>query len=149
MRILRASLAITFAILVSACATGPKHAEVSSSMPLLSSSQGRIFFYRNASFFGAALAPSILLNDKIVGDSQTGGFFYVDQTAGPQTVSTATEVEKKLTFILDPGQTRYVRTYVGFGIIVGRVYPELVDNTEGAKEIVETNYTGGISKSAK
>jgi hypothetical protein len=144
MRILRASLAVTFAILVSACATGPKHAEVSSSMPLLSSSQGRIFFYRNASFFGAALAPSILLNDKIVGDSQTGGFFYVDQTAGPQTVSTATEVEKKLTFILDAGQIRYVRTYVGFGIIVGRVYPELVDNAEGAKEIVETNYTGAV-----
>jgi outer membrane murein-binding lipoprotein Lpp len=149
MRIFHTSLAIILTILVSACATGPKHAEVSSSMPTLNASQGRIFFYRNASIFGAALAPSILLNDKIVGDSQTGGFFYVDQIAGPQTVSTATEVEKKLTFILDPGQTRYVRTYVGFGIIVGRVYPELVNNTEGTKEIVETNYTGGITKSAK
>ena len=57
-------------------------------------------------------------------------------------VSTSTEVEKKLSFTLDPGQTRYVRTVVGLGFFVGRVYPELVDDATGQKEIEEASYIG-------
>lgn len=56
--------------------------------------------------------------------------------------ATATEVEKKLTFTLEAQQVRYVRTTVGFGIMVGRVYPELVDNETGVKEIEDASYIG-------
>ena len=38
--------------------------------------------------------------------------------------------EKKLTFQVAPGDRRYVRAAVGFGVIVWRVYPELVDEAE-------------------
>jgi hypothetical protein len=41
-----------------------------------------------------------------------------------------------------PGQTRYVRTVIGLGLFVGRVYPELVDDATGQKELEEAIYIG-------
>lgn len=128
--------------LLSACASGPKLSEMQSSIPALKPSEGRIYFYRSSSMMGAAIQPAITLNGAEVGSSKPGGFFYVDRAPGAMEVATATEVEKKLTFTLAAGQTRYVRTRVGFGIVAGRVYPELVDNAEGEKEIADASYTG-------
>ncbi len=143
MKLARLCAVSALAILVSACAaSGPKHAEVASSIPALKSDQGRIYFYRSSSFVGAAIQPSIQLNGAVVGDSKPGGFFFVDRAPGPMEVSTTTEVEKKLTFTLDRRQTRYVKTVIGFGIAVGRVYPELVDDATGEKEIQEASYIG-------
>lgn len=133
---------ISIAALLSACASGPKHAEVAASIPAIGADQGRVYVYRSSSMLGAAIQPKVMINGKPVGDSKPGGFFFVDLPAGTVEVSTSTEVEKKLTFTLDAGQTRYVRTSVGFGVMVGRVYPELVDNAEGAKNIAETSYIG-------
>jgi len=81
------------------------------------------------------------LNGVVVGESKPGVFF-VDQAAGNKEVSTSTEVEKKLSFTLDPGQTRYVRTVIGLGFFVGRVYPELVDDATGQKEVEDASYIG-------
>lgn len=133
---------LALSLLVTACASGPKLAEVQSRIPTLQPDNGRIYFYRSSSMMGAAIQPSILLNGTVVGNSKPGGFFFVDQTAGPKEVSTSTEVEKKLTFALEPGQIRYVRTVIGFGVLVGRVYPELVDNATGEKELAEMSYIG-------
>jgi hypothetical protein len=94
---------------------------------------------------GAAIQPNIMLNGKVVGESKPGGFFYVDDAAGAKEVSTSTEVERKLTFTLEPGQTRYVRTAAGFGLVVYRIYPELVDNATAEKEIQETSYVGAAT----
>ena len=99
MKPLRIALLWLLAILVSACASGPKHAEVSSSIPLLRADQGRIYFYRSSSMLGAAIQP-------------------------------------------ERGQTRYVRATVGMGLFVGRIYPELVDPSEGAQEVRESSYIG-------
>lgn len=128
--------------LLVACASGPKHAEVVASIPTVAASEGRVYIYRSNSMLGAAVQPNVVVNGKVAGESKPGGFFFVNLPPGTVEISTATEVEKKLTFTLDAGQTRYVRTTVGFGVMVGRVYPELVDNAEGAKAIAETSYTG-------
>lgn len=146
MRILRRVFALLMAALLTACASGPKMAEVSSSIPPLKPNEGRIYFYRSSSMMGAAIQPSIQLNGKVVGESKPGGSFFVTTAPGPMEVSTSTEVEKKLTFTLEPGQTRYVRTKVGFGVMVGRVYPELVDPAEGQKELADTSYIGAPLK---
>ena len=139
---LRISFLLLATLIVTACATGPKHAEVASTIPTLKSDLGRVYFYRSGSMLGAAVQPSIQVNGKVVGDSKPGGFFFVDLPPGPVEVSTSTEVEKKATFTLDKGQTRYVRTVVGLGLFVGRIYPELVDNATGEQEIREASYTG-------
>lgn len=142
MKIARLSVAFALSLLVSACATGPKLAEMKSTIPALKTGEGRIYFYRSSSMLGAAIQPSIMLNSAIVGDSKPGGFFFVDRVPGAMEVATTTEVEKKLTFTLESGQTRYVRTVIGFGIVAGRVYPELVDNAAAEKELEETSYIG-------
>ncbi len=142
MKSFRLYAVVLSALLLSACATGPKFTETQSAIPTLKADQGRVYFYRVSSMIGAAIQPTIQLNGAAVGDSKPGGFFFVDQTAGSKAVSTSTEVEKKLTFTLDAGQTRYVRTSIGFGIVAGRVYPELVDDATGQKEIAETSYIG-------
>lgn len=128
--------------ILAGCATGPKHAEVKSQIPNLKPGEGRMYFYRESQPFGAAIQPDVMLNGAKVGDSVPGGFFFVDQAPGAKEVVTSTEVERKLTFTLDPGQTRYVRTTVGLGVLVYRVYPELMDNATGEKEIAELSYTG-------
>ena len=106
MRLYRFFVVLFLTFLVSACASGPKFSEIQSSIPSLKPDQGRIYFFRSSSMLGAAIQPSILLNGAVVGDSQPGGFFFVDQAPGAKEVSTSTEVEKKLTFTLELGQTR-------------------------------------------
>lgn len=130
------------ALLVSACASGPKLAEVRSAIPTLKPDEGRIYFYRPNTMLGAAVQPAIHLDGQPVGDSKPGGFFFVDAKPGPKNVATSTEVEKKLSFVLEPGQTRYVRTVIGIGLFVGRVYPELVDNSVGEAELKDMSYIG-------
>lgn len=142
MKLLRLATIASTAALLAACASGPKMAEVKSSIPALKPSEGRIYFYRSNSMMGAALQPEIKLNGKAVGSSKPGGFFFVDAAPGPQEVTTSTEVEKKLTFTLGAGETRYVKTSIGFGLMVGRVYPELVDNAVGQKELEDSSYIG-------
>lgn len=142
MSFVRLCAAVSLSILMTACASGPKMAEVQASIPTLKADQGRIYFYRTSSMVGAAIQPAINVNGAVVGDSKPGGFFFVDQAPGVKEVSTATEVEKKLTFTLEPGQTRYVKTSIGFGVVAGRVYPELVEEAVAERELQETSYIG-------
>ncbi|MCP5248498.1 MAG: DUF2846 domain-containing protein [Candidatus Accumulibacter sp.] len=142
MKFSRLCAAVLLPLILAACASGPKLAEMKSTIPTLSADQGRIYFYRSGSMIGAAVQPLIMLNGAVVGESKPGGFFFVDQAPGSQEVSTSTEVEKKLTFTLDAGQTRYVRTVIGIGFFVGRVYPELVDDATGQKELEDASYIG-------
>lgn len=94
MKLARVCAVVLLSILVSACASGPKMAEMKSTIPALKADQGRIYFYRSSSIVGAAIQPSIMLNGVVVGDSEPGGFFFIDHAPGPKEVSVATEVEK-------------------------------------------------------
>jgi hypothetical protein len=134
--------AVAIVALLSACASGPKLSEMKSSIPAVKAGEGRIYFYRSGSMLGAGIQPNILVNGQVVGESKPGGFFFVDLPPGAIQISTSTEVERKLSLTLDAGQTRYVRTSVGMGVIVYRVYPELVDEAEGAKALAELSYIG-------
>ena len=139
---LRLVLLALVAVLAAACASGPRLSEVSSGFPGLKAGEARIYFYRSNSMFGAALQPSIYVNGKVVGTSKPGGFFYADVPAGNVEVTTGTEVEKKATFVVAAGETRYIRTTTGLGLLVGRVYPEIVDTRTAQEEIKDAKYTG-------
>ena len=88
------------------------------------------------------IQPDIHLNDQVVGRSTPGGFFYVDEAAGEYTVLTATEVKRTVTFTLHAGETRYVRTSVSMGLLVGHITPTLDDPETAPKEIETLKYTG-------
>jgi Protein of unknown function (DUF2846) len=136
------------ALVASGCASGPQYKDVASSISTLKEAQGRIYFYRSSSMIGAALQPSIKLNGAVVGKSQPGGFFFVDEPAGQYVVSTATETEKTVSFKLDAGETKYVKTSVGFGILVGRIIPTLESADEAMKSLETLHYTGASTASA-
>lgn len=144
MRIIHAGL-ITLAIALSGCASGVKHKDMAASIPTLQSDQGRVYFLRSASMVGAALQPSIKFDGKEVGTSKPGGFFFIDSTPGNHEVMCSTEVDKKLTFTLDKGEIKYVKTSIGLGLLVGRVVPELVSMEEAQKELSDLSYTGTLA----
>ncbi len=135
MTIRRALFAAVLVVLfLSGCATGPKYTEVVSTIPSLTPSQGRVYFYR-PSAFGAAVQPDINLNGQKVGTAKPHGFYFVDRAPGNYEVTAATETEKKLTFTLEPRQERYVRLKIQMGVFVGRIVPELVDKVEAEGEL--------------
>lgn len=138
-------LVLCLAVVLTGCASGVKHKDMQASIPAIKADSGRIFFYRSSSMFGAAIQPNILLDGKVVGESQPGGFFFVDSSVGNHEVSTSTEVEKKVTFTLAKGEVKYVKTSVSFGALVGRIIPELVNAAEGEKELADLSFTGTLS----
>lgn len=141
MALKKAILFCLLASMVVSCATGQKFTEINPSMSPSSPEQGRIFFYRPSSF-GLAIRPDIKLNDETVGEAVSWGFFFVDRPAGNYHVVTSTEVDRKLSFVLEKAQTRFVRFSVGFGFFVGHIYGELVDPETARSEIVDLNYIG-------
>ena len=133
---------IVAAAALAGCATsGPKFTEMTATTGAPAApGSGRIYFYRTA-VLGAAVQPDVRLNGQVVGSAVPRGFFFVDRPAGNYEVTTSTEVERKLTFTLEPGQARYVRLNISMGFFVGHVYGELVDEAKGKAEIADTRYT--------
>ncbi|MBC5785181.1 DUF2846 domain-containing protein [Ramlibacter sp. USB13] len=139
---LKLALAGVALALVSGCATGIKHEQMAASMPSLKAGQGRIYFYRTSSMIGAAIQPDIRLNGQVVGESKPGGFFYVDRPAGNYVATASTETEKAVTFTLQAGETKYIRSSVGLGIIAGRVVLEPENREKALSELNSLSYTG-------
>ena len=73
--------AVPLMLLLAGCATGPKYTEVVSTLPSLTPSEGRIYFYR-PSALGAAVQPEIKLNGQKVGTAKPHGFYFVDRAPG-------------------------------------------------------------------
>jgi hypothetical protein len=78
----------------------------------------------------------------VVGKSERGSFFFVDENPGSCKASASTEVEREVTFTLGAGETKYIRSNISMGIMVGRVNLELVSPGDADKEITELHYTG-------
>ena len=142
-----AAIALVASALLAGCATsGPRFTEMGSAMnPTPAPGTGRIYFYRTA-VLGAAVQPDVRLNGDVVGKAVPRGFFFVDRPPGNCEVTTSTEVERKLTFTLEPDQVRYVRLNISMGLFVGHVYGELVDEAKGASEIASMRYVGQSPK---
>lgn len=144
-RLIKLFLAFAVALLAVGCATGIKHSEMATSIPVMKNEEGRIYFFRSASLFGSAMQPDIRLNGEVVGESKPGGFFFVDRPAGNYVASAATETEKTLSFVLDAGETKYVRSSASLGVVVGRVVLELETPEKAKEELSSLSYTGNLN----
>ena len=144
MKFLRSILMLFAAAAVSACASGPNYSEVASAQAPVASDKGRVFFYRTQ-VIGAAVQPTIFVNGTGTGTCQPGGVYYVDLDPGKHTANVETEVERKLEFVLEAGEEKYVRCYISIGILVGRGNLELVGASTAKGEIADLSFTGGIS----
>ena len=142
---LKFALMGTVVALAGCAASGVKHDQMAASMPSLKAGQGRIYFYRTSSMVGAAIQPDIRLNGQVVGASKPGGFFYVDRPAGSYVASSSTETEKTLSFTLQAGETKYIRSSVGLGIVAGRVVLEPENRAKALDELNSLSYTGSVA----
>jgi hypothetical protein len=118
--------------ILTGCASGSKFADTS--IAPLAVGKGRIYFYRTTAL-GAAVQPDVKLNGEKIGDAVPKGFFWADLAPGSYQIQTSTEVKRHLSLTLEPDQTRYVRLNMAMGFFVGHVWPELVENAVGEKEI--------------
>jgi hypothetical protein len=134
------------AVLAGCAAEGPLHKEVASAIPTIPAGMGRVYFYRPDTMFGAAITSDITFNGRIVGKSERGSFFFVDEKPGNCTALASTEVERQVTFTLAAGETKYVKSSVSMGLMVGRVNLELVSPGDANNEITELHYTGTALK---
>jgi len=137
---------LAIAAVITGCATGPKFAETSSSMPSVKAGDGRIFFYRSNSMLGAAIQPDVRLNGEVVGPSKPGGFFYVDRPAGSYSAATSTETEKTVSFQLDAGESKYIKMTPQFGVLVGRMVLSVESAQTGRTELASMSYVGTSKK---
>jgi hypothetical protein len=129
-------------LLLGACASsGPKYSEAKPDAATPAVGDGRIYIYRTVGM-GLAVQPDVKINGEVVGQATPDGYFYVDRKPGNYEITTTTEVERKLSLTLERDQTRYVRLNISFGFFVGHVYPELVDNDVGMRELQDRRYTG-------
>ncbi|KQZ42547.1 DUF2846 domain-containing protein [Duganella sp. Root1480D1] len=122
--------------------SGTRFAQQEAVMPKLSADHGRVYFYRVDALTGGGMSAPVKLDGEVVGDSLPGGYFYVDAAPGKHEASAATRVTRKLNFVLEPGETKYVRTKAQFEERVGRVVPELVSAEEARRELPALNFTG-------
>ena len=132
---------LCLAFVLCSCASGIPYMEMKPSLTPDSSGTGRVFFYRVTGMGGAAIQPDIVLNNKTIGRSIPQGFFFMDLPPGKYVVMTSTEVDRKASFVLEEGQTRYIRFNISMGFLAGHVYVELWDPEEGKQEIQECKYT--------
>jgi hypothetical protein len=110
--------------------------------PALKPGFARVYFTRAAELGGYALQPEIRMNNEVVGRSVPGGFSYVDRPPGKYVVTTATEVENAVSFQLAAGETKYIKTRVSPGILVGHVTPTLEFPEQGQSDISRLRYVG-------
>lgn len=136
-----ASMTALSALLCGCATSGQKFSAMKASLPPIATDSGRIFLYR-ATAFGAAVQPKVKLDGQEIGKAVPMGFFYVDRPAGNYKISASTEVKRELSLTLDKCQERYVKLNVSWGFFVGHIYPELVENTAGEKEIANCHYIG-------
>jgi hypothetical protein len=96
--------------------------------PAIPDGMGRIYFYREGGFMGAAVQPSIKIDGVATGGySVPGDYFYVDHPAGSVTVGASTEKEESTQVDIVAGKPVYVKTEVSMGFLVGHVSPSVVD----------------------
>ena len=111
--------------LLASCASPRGLDEPPLQLPALKPGYGRVYFTRSSDLAGSAIQPEIRMNNEVVGRSVPGGFSFVDRPPGKYAVTTATEVENAVTFQLAAGETKYIKTAVTPGILVGHVTPTL------------------------
>ena len=121
--------------LLAGCASGPDFKTYTSTLTPPQNGDSRVWFYRPSKMLGAAVQPTVYLNEQGIGKAQPGCFFYVDKPAGTYEVKCSTEWADKAQLNVNANQVHYVRLTMLPGVFVGHVLPKVVKEEQGLKEI--------------
>jgi len=136
-----------FATIVSGCASVKMESQDASNRAkqFASPNPGNsgLYIYRDG-FLGAALKKNIWVDDKCVGESAPGVFFFTE-VAGDKdhTISTQSEFSpNKLTQFFASGKNYFIQQYIKLGVFIGgadlQVMPEGLAKAEIAKLALAT-----------
>lgn len=137
----RAVVILLLVALVSSCASGPKLAEAQAKFPPLAKDAGRIFLYRLPALHGAAIQPPVMIDNKQVGTSKSGGAFFADLMPGHHVVSIKGDDELILPFDVASGQVLYVRMMVEPATWTANIRPVLVEEEIARHELQALSYS--------
>ncbi|WMD22557.1 DUF2846 domain-containing protein [Achromobacter seleniivolatilans] len=138
------------ALLLAGCG-GPRYKEVAGVIPVMVPETGRIYFYQPPAPTGVVSSqPYLRINERKVGRSKPGSFFFVNRPAGSYKVDTLRD-DEALSFTLAPGQTRYVRLSIdgvsGNSSSMGQQTMRLEESEEVAQqEMSSLRYWGAGSR---
>lgn len=142
-------LAATAIVTVLAGCAGGKYEALQGSIPPIAQGNGRIYFYQPQPTNLAAAQQKMRVNGEVVGRNKPGAFFFVDRPAGSYVVTNLYWTGDGVSFMLDPGQTRYIRVMAevyGATGAVGNLSMYLVDPPELAEnEMRGLRYWGAAS----
>ncbi|MGB7105119.1 MAG: DUF2846 domain-containing protein [Candidatus Acidiferrales bacterium] len=130
---------------VASAQTQPAPASAARAVPVSASSseqtQATIYFYRPRRFQGAALRPSVFVDDARVGHLHNGDSVKVSVATGGHRIystdkSTGMELDAKA------GETYYVRVDIQVGFFKGHGGVTLVDPQQGKYEVAQAAHQG-------
>ncbi len=133
-------IVLAAAFLLDACASNLSYSEMQALMPPQAADKGRIYFYRETAWLGNLITPDVVLNDKVVGRSNPGAFFFVDREPGDYQVYCGMGEHSGASFTLAAGQEVYVRTASDGGVVKATMLTELVRAPVAIPEIHTLKY---------
>ncbi|MCP4323562.1 MAG: DUF2846 domain-containing protein [Alteromonadales bacterium] len=100
-----------------------------------------IYVYRIESAFGGALKKDVWMNDKCIGETAPGVFFYQEVEAGKEhTLSTESEFSPNTLVIkAESGELYFYEQYIKMGAFSGGAGLKKVDNETGEIEVSKLN----------
>jgi len=126
--------------LFSGCSTVPLEpkevANQAKSFNAPSEGNAGLYVYRD-SFVGQALKKDVFIDDKCLGETANGVFFY-QSVEGDKEHKVSTESEfsaNEISLKTNSGKNYYVRQYIKMGVFVGGAGVEVVDEKEDQKVI--------------
>jgi hypothetical protein len=123
------------AVFLTGCASGPNFKSYNATLAAPRPGESRVWFYRPSKMIGAAIQPTVYLNEAPIGKSQPGAFFYIDKTPGTYEIKCSTEWADKAQLTVVQNQVSYVRLTMLPGLFVGHVLPKIVAEEKALKEI--------------
>ncbi|WP_459873393.1 DUF2846 domain-containing protein [Halomonas shantousis] len=94
-----------------------------------------VYIYRD-SFMGQALKKSVSLDERVLGETANGVYFYEVVTPGKHTLSTESEFgDNYLSFEADAGRNYFVEQYMKMGVFVGGAGLKMIDETDGMSRV--------------
>jgi hypothetical protein len=140
--IARRSLILAGTAALAACASGESWTSVSQRVPPPSRGAGRLWVYRAGEPLALAMRPDVLIDGQVAGRAVAGGFFYRDVGPGIHVVTTSSDPDRPLSLPISPGEEKYVRIGVSFGLERGHIVPALADPLQARAEIRSLSYVG-------
>lgn len=104
------SVVLAAGVLTLAGCAGTRYEDASAKIPPIPQGQGRIYFYQLHPDLISTRQQKLRVNGVVVGRNKPGGFFFVDRPPGNYVVTNLYWTGDGVSFKLEAGQTRYVRS---------------------------------------